>query len=78
MATHTTWDPRSAMAEEAVEAMEGRVALADREEPRQIMVLSCGHWEWWNIGETSETNGQEMAWCFRDRENVRLLKVVNL
>ena len=70
-----TWDPRSELAERAVEAME---AEEPRQEPRQIMILSCGHWEFGNRGETAEVNGQERAWCFRDRQNVRLLKVMEL
>ncbi len=73
MAARTTWDPRSELAERAVEAME-----APQDEPRQVMILACGHWEWWNLSETSETNGQEMAWCARDSHPSRLLKVVDL
>lgn len=77
MATErTTWDPRSAMAEEAVEAM----AIKDWEPPeaRRIIILVCGHWEHRALPVKLEEDGHKMAYCFRCREHIRVLGEVGL
>ena len=68
----TTWDPRSEMAANAVEGM----AAEPQPEPRRIIILSCGHWDHLPINEHAYL--QEMAYCVRDRQSVRVLQVCDL
>lgn len=74
MATpRTQWDPRSEMAKDAVEAME-----VAQEEPRRIVILSCGHWEHRVHPTEIDVNGQRMTYCIRDRQQVRVLQECGL
>ena len=57
-----------AAAEEAMEAVEPAPG------PRQIIILSCGHWDF----VLDYIGVPETAYCIRDRRTVRVLQEVQL
>ena len=72
----TIWDPRSAMAEEVIEVMGGQTEEAPAE-PRRVVILACGHWDHFDRLHHNSVS-QPMAWCFRHRQDERVLKVAEL
>ncbi len=56
-------------------------AVEEGPEPRGIIILACGHWEWnpVSIDRLIESdNGQRTVYCIRHRQAHRVLAEVNL